>query len=124
MGHNKGHNKHYQKIKKWYDSIQVNGRNHFTTIAKQIEVKLITSNFHFSNYLSEPVEETLPFRAMDKLEVTSTINSLNAGRVFGPANIPNNFLKLFKNKPRKPISLLANISFNMLMLPTFSKQHI
>ena len=66
--------------------------NHFTTIAKQIEAKLITPNFHFSNYLSELVEEALTFRATDKLEVISIINSLNARKAFGPASIPNNFL--------------------------------
>ena len=65
-----------KKLKNNINSIQVNGRditdpaiiankfnNHFTTIAKQIEAKLITRSFHFSNYLLEPVEETLTFRA-------------------------------------------------------------
>ena len=65
--------------------------NHFTTIAKQIEVKLITPNSHFSNYLSEPIEETLTFRATDKLEVTSIISSLNERKAFGPASIPITF---------------------------------
>ena len=37
--------------------------NHFTTIANQIEANLITPNFCFSNYLSEPVEEILTFIA-------------------------------------------------------------
>ena len=109
-----------KKSKNNINSIQVNGRditdpaiitnefnNHFTTIAKQIEAKLITPNFHFSNYLPEPVEETLTFRATDKLEVTSIIKSLYARKAFGPAGIPNNFLKLLKNKLSKPISLLA-----------------
>ena len=99
-----------KKSKNNINSIQVNGRditdpaiianefnNHFTTIAKQIEAKLITPNSNFSNHLSEPVEETLTFRATDKLEVTSIISSLNARKAFGPASIPNNFLKLFKN---------------------------
>ena len=123
-----------KKSKNNISSIQVNGRdttdpaiitnefnNHFTTIAKQIEAKLITPNSHFSNYLSEPVEETLTFRATDKLEVTSIINSLNARKAFGPASIPNNFLKLFKNELSKPISLLANISFNTSMFPNILK---
>ena len=71
-------------------------------------------NLHFSNYLSEPVEETLTFRATNELEVTSIINSLNARKAFGPASIPTNFLKLFKNELSKPISLLANISIDIL----------
>ena len=54
-----------KKSKNNINSIQVNGRditdpaiianefnNHFTTIATQIEAKLITPNSHFSNYLS------------------------------------------------------------------------
>ena len=123
-----------KKSKNYINSIQVNGRgvtdpafianefnNQFTTIAKQIKAKLITTKFHFSNYLSEPVEETLTFGATDKLEVTSIINSLNAGKAFGPASIPNNFLKLFKNELRKFILLLANISFNTSMFPNIFK---
>ena len=76
---------------------------------------------HFSNYLSEPVEETLTFRATNELEVTSIINSLNARKAFGPASIPTNFLKLFKNELSKPISLLANISLDMSMFHNILK---
>ena len=135
MGGYQGHNKHYQKIKKYINSIQVNGRditdpaiianefdNLFTTIiAKQIEAKLIAPNLHFSNYLSEHVEETLTFRATNELEVTSIISSLNARKSFGPTSIPTNFLKQFKNKLSKCISLLANISLDMLMFPNILK---
>ena len=64
-------------------------------------------NLHFSNYLSEPVEETLTFRVTNELEVTSIINSLNTRKAFGPASIPTNFLKLFKDELSKPISLLT-----------------
>ena len=67
------------------------------------------------NYFLEPVEETLTFRETNKLEVTSIINSLNARQAFGPASIPTNFLKLFKNELSKPISLLANISLDTSM---------
>ena len=122
-----------KKSKNNINSIQVNGRditdpaiianefnNHFTTIAKEIEAKLIAPNLHFSNYLSEPVEETLTFRATNELEVTSIINSLNARKAFGPASIPTNFLKLFKNELSKPISLLANISID-IMFPNILK---
>ena len=76
---------------------------------------------HLSNYLSEPVEETLTFRATNELEVTSIINSLNARKAFGPASIPTNFLKLFKDELSKPISLLANISLHMSMFPNILK---
>ena len=76
---------------------------------------------YFSNYLSEHVEETLTFRAMNELEVTSIINSLNAKKAFGPASTPTNFLKLFKNELSKPISLLANISLDTSMFPNTLK---
>ena len=76
---------------------------------------------HFSNYLLEPVEETLTFKPTDKLEITSMNNSLNERKTFGPASIPSNFLKLFENELRKPISLLPNISFNTLMFPNILK---
>ena len=76
---------------------------------------------HFSNYLSEPVEETLTFRATNELEVTSIINSLNARKAFGPESISTNFLKLFKDELSKPISLLANISLHTSMFPNILK---
>ena len=76
---------------------------------------------YFSNYLSEHVEETLTFRAMNELEVTSKINSLNAKKAFGPASTPTNFLKLFKNELSKPISLLANIFLDTSMFPNILK---
>ena len=95
--------------------------DHFITIVKQIEAKLITSYLHFSNYLSKPVEETLTFRQKGTLEVTSIINSLNARKAFGSASIPNNFSKLLKNELSKPISLLVNNSFNMLMFSNILK---
>ena len=76
---------------------------------------------HFLNYLSESVEETLTFRATNELEVTSIINSLNARKAFGPANIPTNFLKLFKDGVSKPISLLANSSLHTSMFPNILK---
>ena len=88
MGGYQRHNKNYQKSKNNINSIQVNGRditdpaiianefnNHFTTIAKQIEAKLMILNFHFSNYLSELAQETLTFRATNEMKVTSIINS-------------------------------------------------
>ena len=76
-----------KKSKNNINSIQVNGTDitdpaiianefnkQFTTIAKQFKAKLITRNFHFSNYFSEPVEETLTFTVTNELEVTSIIN--------------------------------------------------
>ena len=65
--------------------------------------------------------QTLTFRAMNELEVTSIINSPNARKAYGPGSIPNNSLKLFKNKLSKPISLLANISPDTLMFPNILK---
>ena len=79
------------------DSNQVNGdrdiidpaimvnefNNYFTTIAKQIEAKLIKPKLHSSIYLSELVEETLTFRPTDELEVALIIISLNVRKGFG-----------------------------------------
>ena len=125
---------HYEKSKNNINSIQINDRdiadptiianefnNHFAKIAKQIEAKIITSNLYFSIYLSESVEEALTLRPTDKLKVTSIINSLNTRKAFGPKSIPDNVFKLFKNELSKPISLLANISFNTSMLPNILK---
>ena len=98
-----------KKSKNNINSILVNGtditdpaiisnafNNHFYNV-------LITPNLHFSNYLSELAEVTLTFRPTDKLEVTSIINSLNLRKIFGPASIPYNFVKIFKTELSKPI---------------------
>ena len=76
---------------------------------------------NFSNYLSEPAEETLTFRARNELEVTSIIDSLNARKAFDHASIPTNFFKLFKNELNKLISLIANISLDTSMFPNILK---
>ena len=81
-----------------------------------------TKFLFFKFNLSEPVEEI--FRVTDKLEVIFIINSLNSRKAFGPPSILNNLLKLFKNEQSKPISLLANISFNMSMLPNILKTNL
>ena len=65
--------------------------NHFTTLAKRMETKLIKPKLHFPYYLSETVEETLTFRLTDELELTSINNSLN-----------DFLVKLFKNKLSNP----------------------
>ena len=98
-----------KNLKNKISFIQVNSRNindqtikadefnkNIGTIAKRIKEKLIRPNLHFSNYLSDLVEETLTFRQTDELEVTSIINSLNTRKAFSLASISNNFLKLFK----------------------------
>ena len=81
-----------------------------------------TKFLFFKFNLSEPVEEI--FRVTDKLEVIFIINSLNSRKAFGSPSILNNLLKLFKNEQSKPISLLANISFNMSMLPNILKTNL
>ena len=67
------------------------------------------------------MKKLLTFRVTNELEVTSIMNSLNTRKAFGPASIPTNFLKLFKNELSKPISLLANISIDILMFPNILK---
>ena len=98
--------------------------NLITTSQQLIEAKLVTPNFHFSNYLSEPVEKTLAFRAIHKPGVTLIVNSLDSRKAFGPASIPNNLLKLLKNEISKRISLLANTPLIRWYFLTFSKQQI
>ena len=63
---------------------------HFTSIAKQIEEKLIKPKHKYSEYLKNPNE------------VLSVIKELKNNKSTGPSSIPSKFLKLFQTALSKP----------------------
>ena len=79
---------------------------HFTSIAKNIEKKLIKPKRDFSKFLKNPNR--------DSFFVTPQKNS----KSMGPSSIPTKFLKLFQNTLNEPITLLANLSFSTGIFPT------
>ena len=91
---------------------------HFTSIARNIEKKLIQPNCDFSKFLKNPNRDSFFITPTTKEEVTSSIKTLKNSKSTGPSSIPTKFLKLFQNTLNEPIAFLANLSFSTGIFPT------
>ena len=91
--------------------------NHFTSIAKNIETKLIKPNCDFSKFLKNPNKDSFFITPTNKEEVAS-IKALKNNKSTGPSSIPTKSLKLFQYTLSEPIALLANLSFSTGIFPT------
>ena len=87
----------------------------FTSIAKQIEEKLIKPEHKYSEYLKNPNANS--YFPTNSDEVLSVIKELKNNKSTGPSSIPSKFLKLFQTVLSKPISLIANLSFSSGTFP-------
>ena len=85
--------------------------NHFTSIAKNMKQKKITSKSKYSDYLKNPCQKTFLLTPLNEQEVLQTIKLLKRNKASGPFRIPDRFLKLFQKELSKPISLIINLSF-------------
>ena len=90
---------------------------HFTSVAKQIEEKLIKSKHHYSKYLKNPNSNSFFIAPTNNKEVLSEIKNLKMEKSSGPSSIPIKFLKLFQTPLSKPISLIANLWFSTRIFP-------
>ena len=90
---------------------------HFTSVAKQIEEKLIKPKHHYSKYLKSPNSNSFFIVPTKNEEVLSEIKNLKKDKSSGPSSIPIKFLKLFQTPLSKPISLIANLSFSTGIFP-------
>ena len=90
---------------------------HFTSIAKQIEEKLIKPKHHYSKYLKKPNSNSFFIAPTNNEEVLSEIKNLKKGKSSGPSSIPLKFLTLFQTSFSKPISLIVNLSFSIGIFP-------
>ena len=86
--------------------------DHFTSIAKNIEQKIIASKSKHSDYLKNLCQQTIFLTLTNKHEVLKSIKLLKRNKAFGPFSIPTKFLKLFQKELRKPISLIINLPFS------------
>ena len=92
--------------------------NHFTSIAKNIEKKLIKPNCDFSKFLKNPNKDSFFITPTSKEEVASIIKTFKNNKSTGRFSIPTKFLKLFQNALSEPIALLDNLSFSTGIFPT------
>ena len=85
--------------------------NHFTSIAQNMEQKIITSKSKYSDYLKNPCQKTFLLTPLNEQEVLQTIKLLKRNKASGPFSIPDRFLKLFQKELSQPMSLIINLSF-------------
>ena len=69
--------------------------NHFTSITKNIEKKLIKPNWNFSKFLKNSNKDSFFITPTNKEEVASIIKTLKSNKLTGLSSISNKFLKLF-----------------------------
>ena len=100
--------KHYHQLI-WY----------FTSVAKQIEEKLIKPKHQCSKYL-QSANYNFFFITHTNNEVKNNLKNnkdLKNNKSSGHSSIPITFLKLLQAAPSKPISLIVNLSFSAGISP-------
>ena len=71
----------------------------------------------FTEFLTNPVSNSLLLQDCDPVEVEAVILSFNLNKKTGPNSIPPSFLRDFREELSKPISDIINISFNTGVYP-------
>ena len=89
----------------------------FSTIAQQIEGKIVKTNKHFSDFLSEPLQSNFFLTPTLPDEIQEIIKSLNSKKATGPNSIPTKILKVFSKTISIPLANLINLSFECGIFP-------
>ena len=85
--------------------------NFFVTIAQKIEVRLVHTNKHYSNYLTTPIENIFILLATSPKEIEDVIKTLSLGKALESSIIPTKLLKQFSKEISVPLDKLINLSF-------------
>ena len=83
--------------------------NYFVSIAENIRKEIPFTNKHFTNFLKNPVSDSLFFSPTDELEVFYCLSSLDLSKSSGP---------FIKTKLSVPLSNIINLSFTTGIFPT------
>ena len=89
----------------------------FSTIAQQFEGKIVKTNKHVSDFLSEPLQSNFFLTPTLPDEIQKIIKSLNSKKATGPNSIPTKILKLFSKTISIPLANLINLSFEYGIFP-------
>ena len=85
---------------------------YFTNIAEDI---LKQRNYEgikaYSDYLSDPIPNSLSFEPTDNEEVLKIISQFKINKALGPMSIPSNIIPMIKDIISDPIAKIANLSF-------------
>ena len=84
---------------------------YFSSIAEKLLPKHTAGTKHFSEYLSNRVNQNFIFESADAVEVITIINSLDINKGTGPYSIPGNILKALKANLCHPLKTIINMSF-------------
>ncbi|XP_065652796.1 uncharacterized protein LOC136080115 [Hydra vulgaris] len=95
--------------------------NYFTTVGRDIQSKIPTSQNHFSDYLSNPNPNSFFIKPTDEYEIKIIMDSLDPCKSSGPNSIPIKILKLLRNEISIIFSNIFNISFSKGIFPNILK---
>ena len=84
---------------------------YFSSIAEKLLPKHTAGTKHFSEYLSNRVNQNFIFESADPVEVINIIDSLDNNKGTGPYSIPSNMLKALKVNLSHPLTTIINMSF-------------
>ena len=84
----------------------------FSTIAKDIDNKIIPTNKSHNDYLNASIVNSFFLTPINDEEVESLIKEMNTSKSVGPYSIPTNILKLSCAVLSKPLVKLINFSFS------------
>ena len=89
---------------------------------KNIDKRTPKSKKKFSDYLKNQNLTSFILSPVKEKEISNIIISLNARKATGPNSIPNFILKEFKDKLKKPLTIITNMSFITGQFPTKGKE--
>ena len=71
--------------------------NYFSTIAFELQDKVLHRNDTFNNYLSNPIETSFFICPSSEQDILLIINGLNQNKTNGPHSIPSDILQMIKS---------------------------
>ena len=93
----------------------------FSTIAKDIDNKIIPTNKTHKDYLNVSIVNSFFLTPVNHKELESLIKEMNTSKSVGPYSIPTNILKLSCSVLSKPLVKLINFSFSEGTFPNLLK---
>ena len=79
---------------------------YFSSIAEKLLPKHTAGTKHFSEYLSNRVDQNFIFESADPVEFINIIDSLDNGKGTGPYSIPSDMLKALKVNLCHPLTTI------------------
>ena len=93
----------------------------FSTIAKDIDNKIIPTNKTHKDYLNVSKANSFFLSSVNHKELESLIKEINISKSVGPYSVPTNILKLLCLVLSKPLVKLINFSFSEATFPNLLK---